>query len=156
MRIAILDDYQNVAKDMADWSNLQRDHEVTFFHDIYEGVDGFAERLQGYDVLGVMRERSPIKRDLLEKLPDVKLLATAGMRNAAIDLDYCRERGIAVAGGDVEYLAAGAQVDCFAELFADDLQRGSNDRVVARGPGTLLLGFNCFEGWGCRCGLGGG
>ena len=52
----------------------------------------------GYDVLGVMRERSPIKRNLLEKLPDVKLLATAGMRNAAIDLDYCRERGIAVCG----------------------------------------------------------
>lgn len=98
MKIAILDDYQDVAKDMADWSGLQKDHEVTFFHDIYEGVDGFAERLQGYDVLGVMRERSPIRRDLLEKLPDLKLLATAGMRNAAIDLDYCRERGIAVCG----------------------------------------------------------
>ena len=98
MKIAILDDYQDVAKYMADWSGLQKDHEVTFFHDIYEGVDGFAERLQGYDVLGVMRERSPVRRDLLEKLPDVKLLATAGMRNAAIDLDYCRERGIAVCG----------------------------------------------------------
>ncbi|MEM9059123.1 MAG: D-2-hydroxyacid dehydrogenase family protein [Pseudomonadota bacterium] len=98
MRIAILDDYQDAAKDMADWSTLQRDHEVTFFHDIYEGVDGFAERLQGYDVLGIMRERSPLKRDLLEKLPGLKLLATAGMRNAAIDLDYCRERGIAVCG----------------------------------------------------------
>ncbi|MEM7210603.1 MAG: D-2-hydroxyacid dehydrogenase family protein [Pseudomonadota bacterium] len=98
MKIAILDDYQDVAKDMADWSSLQRDHEVTFFHDIYEGLEGFAERLQGYDVLGVMRERSPIKRDLLDKLPGLKLLATAGMRNAAIDLDYCRENGIAVCG----------------------------------------------------------
>ena len=98
MKIAILDDYQDVAKDMANWSTLQRDHDVTFFHDIYEGVDGFAERLQCYDVLGVMRERSPLKRDLLEKLPDLKLLATAGMRNAAIDLDYCRERGIDVCG----------------------------------------------------------
>ena len=71
---------------------------MTFFHDIYEGLEGFSQRLQGYDVLGVMRERSPVRRDLLERLPDVKLLATAGMRNAAIDLDYCRERGIAVCG----------------------------------------------------------
>ena len=98
MKIAILDDYQDVARDMADWSGLQRDHEVTFFHDVYEGLDGFAERLQGYDILGVMRERSPIRRDLLERLPNLKLLATAGMRNNAIDMDYCKERGIAVCG----------------------------------------------------------
>lgn len=98
MRIAVLDDYQNVARDMADWSGLQRDHEVTFFHDAYEGLDGFAKRLAGYDVLGVMRERSPIGRDLLERLPDLKMIATAGMRNAAIDLDCCKERGIAVSG----------------------------------------------------------
>lgn len=98
MRIAILDDYQNVAKDMADWSGLQANHEVTFFHDVYEGLDGFANRLQGFDIIGVMRERSPFRRDLLEKLPDVKLLATAGMRNNAIDMEYCKERGIAVCG----------------------------------------------------------
>ena len=71
---------------------------MTFFHDTYEGLEGFAKRLAGYEVLGVMRERSPIGRDLLERLPDVKLIATAGMRNAAIDLDYCKERGIAVCG----------------------------------------------------------
>ncbi|MEM7422516.1 MAG: D-2-hydroxyacid dehydrogenase family protein [Pseudomonadota bacterium] len=98
MKIAILDDYQSVAHRMADWSALQADHEVTFFKDPYEGLDGFAERLAGYEVLGVMRERSPIGGDLLERLPDLKLIATAGMRNAAIDLDFCRERGIAVCG----------------------------------------------------------
>ena len=98
MRIAVLDDYQDVARDKADWSRLEREHEVTFFHDAYEGLEGFSRRLQGYDILGVMRERSPIGRDLLERLPDVKLLATAGMRNAAIDMDYCTERGIAVCG----------------------------------------------------------
>ena len=98
MRIAVLDDYQNVARDMADWSGLQREHEVTFFHETYEGLEGFARRLQGYEILGVMRERSPIRRDLLERLPDLKMIATAGMRNAAIDMDYCKERGIAVCG----------------------------------------------------------
>ncbi len=98
MKIAILDDYQDVARDMADWSSLQRDHEVFFMHDVYEGVDGFANRLQGFEILGIMRERSPIGPDLLDRLPDLKLLATAGMRNAAIDLDYCKARGLPVVG----------------------------------------------------------
>ena len=98
MKIAVLDDYQDVARRMADWSGLEAAHEVTFFHQAYEGLDGFAERLEPFDILCVMRERSPIGRDLLERLPNVKLLATAGMRNAAIDMDYCKERGIAVVG----------------------------------------------------------
>lgn len=97
MKIAVLDDYQNAAPNMADWSRLS-DHEVVFFDQVYEGLDGFAERLRPFDIICVMRERSPMRRDLLERLPNVKLLATAGMRNAAIDLEYCKDRGIAVCG----------------------------------------------------------
>ena len=100
MRISVLDDYQGVARRMADWSRLEAEHDVTFFSDAYEGLEGFARRLAGSEVLGVMRERSPIGRDLMERLPELKLIATAGMRNAAIDLDYCKERGIAVCGTD--------------------------------------------------------
>jgi phosphoglycerate dehydrogenase-like enzyme len=100
MRISVLDDYQGVARGMADWSRLEAAHEVTFFSEAYEGLDGFARRLAGSEVLGVMRERSPIGRDLIERLPELKMIATAGMRNAAIDLDFCRERGIAVCGTD--------------------------------------------------------
>lgn len=98
MKIAVLDDYQNVARDMADWSGLQAGHQVTFFHDIYEGIDGFAKRLEPFDVVCVMRERSPFKGDLIARLPNLKLVVTAGMRNAAIDLDACAERGIPVLG----------------------------------------------------------
>ncbi len=98
MKIAVLDDYQNVARDMADWSGLEREHEITFFPDIYEGLDGFARRLEPFDILCIMRERSPIGRDLIERLPNAKLFVTAGMRNAAIDFDACRERGIPVLG----------------------------------------------------------
>jgi phosphoglycerate dehydrogenase-like enzyme len=98
MKIAVLDDYQNVARDMADWSGLEANYEVTFFHDIYEGLDGFAKRLESFDILCIMRERSPIRRDLIERLPNAKLFVTAGMRNAAIDLDACKERGIPVVG----------------------------------------------------------
>ncbi len=98
MKIAVLDDYQNVARDMADWSGFEADHEITFFSDIYEGLDGFAKRLEPFDILCIMRERSPIGRDLIERLPNAKLFVTAGMRNAAIDFDACRERGIPVLG----------------------------------------------------------
>ena len=77
MKIAVLDDYQDVARRMADWSGLEAAHEVTFFHEAFEGLDGFAKRLEPFDILCVMRERSPIGRDLLERLPNVKLLATA-------------------------------------------------------------------------------
>jgi len=98
MRIAVIDDYQNVARGMADWSRLEAAHEVTFFRQAYEGLDGFAERLRPFDVVGVTRERSPLGRDLISRLPNLKLLATAGMRNSAIDLECCAERGIAVVG----------------------------------------------------------
>ncbi len=98
MKIAVLDDYQNVARDMADWSGIEADHEITFFSDIYEGLDGFARRLEPFDILCIMRERSPIGRDLIERLPNARLFVTAGMRNAAIDLDACAERGITVLG----------------------------------------------------------
>ncbi len=98
MKIAVLDDYQNVARDMADWSRLQATHEVTFFHDIYEGLEGFAKRLAPYDIVCVMRERSPFKADLIGRLPNLKLVVTAGMRNAAIDLEACKARGIPVVG----------------------------------------------------------
>ncbi len=98
MKIAVLDDYQNVARDMADWSRLRAAHEITYFHDIYEGLDGFAKRLAPYEIVCVMRERSPFKADLIARLPNLKLVVTAGMRNDAIDMEACKVRGIPVVG----------------------------------------------------------
>lgn len=98
MQIAILDDYQNVARDMADWSGLAAAHEISFFSEAYEGLDGFAQRLAPFDIVCVMRERSAFGADLIARLPNLKLVVTAGMRNAAIDLDACKARGIPVLG----------------------------------------------------------
>jgi phosphoglycerate dehydrogenase-like enzyme len=98
MKIAVLDDYQNVARDMADWSSIEANHQITFFNDIYEGFDGFAKRLEPFEIVCIMRERSPFKRDLIERLPNLKMVVTAGMRNAALDLDACKDRGIPVLG----------------------------------------------------------
>jgi phosphoglycerate dehydrogenase-like enzyme len=99
LRIAILDDYQNVARTIADWTRLPGHVEVTAFTDHVEG-DELVRRLLPFDVLVIMRERTRFPRDLIGRLPNLKLLVTTGRRNHAIDLAACRERGVVVCGTD--------------------------------------------------------
>lgn len=96
MRIAILDDYQNVALSLADWTSL--DAEIEVFTSHIGDPDELATRLAGFDVVVAMRERTPFPAQLLSRLPDLKLLVTTGARNAAIDLDAARRQGITVCG----------------------------------------------------------
>jgi phosphoglycerate dehydrogenase-like enzyme len=86
-KIAILDDYQNVALTMADWSVVPDEHEIVVFDDHLADVEQVADRLKDFDIICIMRERTPLPRQLIEKLPNLKLLITSGMRNASIDLD---------------------------------------------------------------------
>ena len=72
--IAVLDDYQNVALRMADWSNLQKNHRVVVFNQRLNDVDSAARALADFDVVCVMRERMPVPRALFEKLPKLKLV----------------------------------------------------------------------------------
>jgi phosphoglycerate dehydrogenase-like enzyme len=95
-RVAILDDYQDAAREFGDWDSL--DAEVVVFHDHLTGDDEVVERLQPFDVVMAMRERTPFPRDRLERLPNLRLLVTTGMGNAAIDTEAARELGITVAG----------------------------------------------------------
>ena len=97
-RVAILDDYQGVALRMADWSSLPADAEVVVFRDHLADPDAVAARLHDFDVVMAMRERTPFPRSLLTRLPRLRLLVTAGMRNAAIDLRAAAERGVLVCG----------------------------------------------------------
>ncbi|WP_322013225.1 D-2-hydroxyacid dehydrogenase family protein [Paraburkholderia sp. J12] len=97
IRIAILDDYQNVALDMADWSVLQGRAEITVFNDHQALPAQVVERLQPFDVVCVMRERTPLTRAILEQLPDLKLIASTGPANASIDMEAAAARGIEVA-----------------------------------------------------------
>ena len=85
MRIAILDDYQSVALTMADWSPVQQRAEVTVFSDHLTDEDALAQRLVSFDVLCVMRERTALRRSLIERLPNLKMIASTGPINAAID-----------------------------------------------------------------------
>jgi phosphoglycerate dehydrogenase-like enzyme len=94
--IAILDDYQNVALSMADWSSLQKDHRIAVFNQRLPDVEAVARALADFEVVGVMRERTPFQRALLEKLPKLKLLVTTGKRNASIDLEAAKAHGVTV------------------------------------------------------------
>src|SRR5262247_810801 len=97
-RVAILDDYQGVALEMADWNALPSDCQVQVFRDHLSDRAALAERLSHFEIITCMRERTPFRRDLLERLPNLRLLVTTGMRNAAIDLAAATDLGILVCG----------------------------------------------------------
>jgi phosphoglycerate dehydrogenase-like enzyme len=96
MRIAVLDDYQQVAASLADWSTLEAD--IVFFPDHIADQGELLSRLSGFDIVVAMRERTPFPRDVLEGLPDLGLLVTTGSANASIDVKAAQELGIVVSG----------------------------------------------------------
>lgn len=96
-RCAILDDYQNVATKLADWSQIP-DMDIKVFNEPFADQKATVTALKGFDIVCMMRERTPFLKPTLEQLPDLKLLLTSGARNASIDLDYAAERGITVCG----------------------------------------------------------
>jgi phosphoglycerate dehydrogenase-like enzyme len=97
LSVAVLDDYQRVALRLADWSVLGDRAQVTVFDDHLADPDAVAERLKDFDVLCVMRERTPLPRALLERLPRLRLIVSTGARNASIDVAAATELGITVA-----------------------------------------------------------
>jgi len=96
MKIAILDDYQNVALRLADWSDVRRHAEIVVFNDHMVEPSAVIERLRPFDVVCVMRERTPLPREILQQLPNLKLIASTGPRNASIDNQAATDLGIAV------------------------------------------------------------
>jgi phosphoglycerate dehydrogenase-like enzyme len=96
MRVAILDDYQSVALRLADWSDVARRAEITVFDDHVADPAAVVERLRPFDIVCVMRERTPLSREILQQLPKLKMIASTGPRNASIDMQAAAERGIFV------------------------------------------------------------
>ncbi|HEY2176804.1 MAG TPA: D-2-hydroxyacid dehydrogenase family protein [Mycobacteriales bacterium] len=97
-RVAVLDDYQDVAESLADWASLPDGTEVVFFSYHLTDVDALVERLAEFDVVVLMRERTAFPRSLIARLPRLKLIVTAAMRNVAIDVDAARDHGVVVSG----------------------------------------------------------
>jgi phosphoglycerate dehydrogenase-like enzyme len=95
-RIAVLDDYQNVAMDYADWPFAG--NEIIFFHD---PLDAPAAQLEPFEIVCAMRERTAFPAEVFDRLPNLRLLVTTGMRNAAIDMDAAAAHGVTVCGTEV-------------------------------------------------------
>ncbi len=99
-KVAVLDDYQNVAQEMAAWDSLPANVGVDFFQDHLSDEDDVTRRLEPYEIVVAMRERTPFTGTLFSRLPNLKLLVTTGMRNASIDMNAAAEHGVTVCGTD--------------------------------------------------------
>ena len=126
-RVAVLDDYQRRASDWADWGSLGPDVEVTFFAEPMS-ADQLPAALTGFDALVLMRERTRFPREVLARLPDLRLVITTGMRNASLDVEHLAGRGVVVCG--TEYDPGGPGVPGTAEV-AWALILGTAKRVTA-------------------------
>jgi phosphoglycerate dehydrogenase-like enzyme len=123
--VAVLDDWQDVALSVADWSPLAGRADVVRYTDHLQDVDALVDRLAGADVIVAMRERTPFPAGLLARLPRLRLLVTTGMANAAIDLTAAARQGIVVSGtaggsGAAAELAWALVLAVARDLVADD------------------------------------
>ena len=98
VRCAILDDYQNVAVKSADWSKVKGDVEIRAFNEHLGAGQSVIAALKDYAIVVAMRERTAFPRAVIEALPNLKLLITTGMRNASIDTEAAKARGVTVCG----------------------------------------------------------
>src|SRR5258708_34171635 len=96
MKVAILDDYQNVALQLADWSAVRQHAEITVFNDHLADPAAVVARLRPFDAVCVMRERTPLTMEILQQLPNLKLIESTGPRNASINSQTAPDLGIGV------------------------------------------------------------
>jgi phosphoglycerate dehydrogenase-like enzyme len=146
MRLAILDDYQNVALKFADWSAVSAKADITVFDHHVADPARVATRLKPFDILVVMRERTPFPRAMFEALPNLKLLVTTGMRNAAVDLKAATDCGIIVcgtAGGGGTYSIATVEMT-WGLILAVARNIPAHDRSVREGGWQLPLGTEIY------------
>src|ERR1700759_1391632 len=146
MRVAVLDDYQRRAEHFADWNSLGTDVVVSFFRAPIERAE-LASTLAEFETLVLMRERTAFPRSVLEQLPRLELLVTTGMRNASVDVDYLRDRGVVVCGTG---LSGGQQAPgvpstvevAWALIFATFKRVTIEDRALRAGVWQLDLPRN--------------
>ena len=100
MKVAILDDYQGVAEQLVDWSKFEDSCEIKVFNQPFENEDNAIENLKNFEALIIMRERTPMTKKLMDGCPKLRFIATSGMRNLGIDLEYAKSKGIIVSGSE--------------------------------------------------------
>lgn len=133
IRIAVLDDWQGVARSSADWTTLAARADVSFFEDALSDEDAAAARLAGFDIVMSMRERTPFPASLIARLPKLRMLSVTGARNKSVDLAALAARGIVVARTE-----SGENGSATAELALLLMLEGS--RRVAAGDAAIRAG----------------
>ena len=101
IKIAILDDYQNAFEQIIDTDNYKDRFEFEIFNQSFENEEAAALALEDFSVLFLMRERTPVNKSLINKLPNLKYIMTSGMRNKAIDIEYAKSKKIIVTGTEI-------------------------------------------------------
>jgi len=101
IKVAILDDYQNISQDFVDLKKLEGKYEITVFNQPFENEEQAIEELEECEALLIMRERTLITKNLIDGLKKLKFIATSGMRNKAIDFDSIKKRKIIVSGTEI-------------------------------------------------------
>ncbi len=147
MRAAILDDYQNAVTRLGDWSSLDGEIEIEVFRDHVADEAAVAERLKDFEIVCIMRERTPFTASLIERLPNLKLLVTSGMRNRGIDLAAATARGVTVCGtpstgAPTAELAWGLILGLLRHIPEEDraTRAGGWQQSVGTGVGGRILG----------------
>ena len=138
-RVAVLDDYQDVALQMANWRALPDDVDVQVFRDHLKDLNAVAERLKAFDIVVAMRERTPFSRALLEQLPNLRLLITTGMRNASIDTQAAADCGVTVCG--TEGLPYPTAELTWGLILALARQIPREDRATRQGQWQVSMGL---------------
>ena len=102
IKVAILDDYQNVTHQFANWETLNEQIDLKIFNEYIGDIPNLSEKLFDYDILCLMRERTPLPRILINKLPNLKLVITSGMWNASVDSETLKEKNIVYCGTETK------------------------------------------------------
>ena len=101
IKVAVLDDYQNVFKEIVDIEKFKNKFNFKIFNEAFNNEDETIEALEEFEALFIMRERTPITKNLLENLPNLKYIMTSGMRNNSINLEVTKKKGILVCGTEI-------------------------------------------------------
>jgi phosphoglycerate dehydrogenase-like enzyme len=141
VRCAILDDYQNVALKVADWTKVKDRADIKVFSEHLGGSDNVIAALQGFEIIVAMRERTGFPKKVIDALPALKLLITTGMRNASIDTEAAKARGVTVCGtGTFGNPTSGVAIGLMLELTR---RIGyENARLHAGAPWQTTIGLD--------------
>ena len=142
LKIAILDDYQNIALAMADWSAITKNAEITVFNDHISDEEELVKRLQPFQIISVMRERTPLTQSIFEKLPNLKLVISTGIRNASIDLEAAKAAGVEVR--NTGYHWTGAPEITWALLMAIARKIPQENQNLRTGAWQQTVGTDLF------------